>query len=219
VRDWSISLPMTIELVMFDADGVLFDSGESNTAYYNAIFAAIGEPPLSPEEERNGVFHATSRMFADRAAGDLAKLARMKEVARKLDSEPFFRMLRPPFELRPFMLQLKRRYRLGLATNRSTTVPALIAHLGLEGIFDAVASAHDKVEPKPAPDIVQLCIDRAGADRRRSVYVGDSPTDLEAALGAGTNFIAMGERVSYQPRLSHLSELPTVLERFETVIR
>ena len=24
---------------MFDADGVLFDSTESNTAYYNAIFA------------------------------------------------------------------------------------------------------------------------------------------------------------------------------------
>ena len=31
---------------MFDADGVLFESFESNIAYYNAIFAQVGEPPL-----------------------------------------------------------------------------------------------------------------------------------------------------------------------------
>ena len=30
-----------LELVIFDADGVLFDSSESNTAYYNAIFARV----------------------------------------------------------------------------------------------------------------------------------------------------------------------------------
>ena len=40
-----------IELVMFDADGVLFDSTESNVAYYNWIFAQVGEPPLDPDEE------------------------------------------------------------------------------------------------------------------------------------------------------------------------
>ena len=28
---------------MFDADGVLFESFESNIAYYNAIFAQVGE--------------------------------------------------------------------------------------------------------------------------------------------------------------------------------
>ena len=32
-----------IELVIFDADGVLFDSDQSNVAYYNAIFSRIGE--------------------------------------------------------------------------------------------------------------------------------------------------------------------------------
>jgi len=203
----------TIELVIFDADGVLFDSGESNTAYYNAIFAEIGEPPLSPEEERNGVFHATSRMFADRAAGDHVKLARMKEVARNLDSQLFFNMLRPPFELRPFMLELKQRYRLGLATNRSTTVPGLVTHLDLDGIFDAIASAYDKVQPKPAPDIVKLCVERAGTVCERAVYVGDSPTDLEAAEGAGTDFIGIGDRVRHRNFIGNLGELPAALER------
>ena len=126
-----------LDLVIFDADGVLFESAESNMAYYNAIFAEIGEPPLSPDEERACIFLAAMQVFELRADEDAAKLARMREIARTIDFAPFFKLLRPPFELRPFLLELKRRYRVALATNRSATTLGLIEHLGLDGVFDA----------------------------------------------------------------------------------
>lgn len=201
-----------IELVIFDADGVLFDSAESNTAYYNAIFARMGELALSPEEERAGVFMAAMQVFEMRARGDQARLARMREIARTIDFAPFFAMLRPPFVLRPWLLELKRRYRVGLATNRSATTAGLIEHLGLAGVFDAVASAHDKVRPKPAPDIVRLCLERAGVAAHRAVYVGDSPSDAEAAAGAGAHFLGIGDRVVAHPRcVATLAEVPAAL--------
>src|ERR1700720_4610915 len=183
-----------IELVMFDADGVLFDSTESNVAYYNWIFAQVGEPPLDRNEEISAISYAASEVFAARARGDAAKLGIMHDVARNMDQTPFFKMLLTPFELRPYMIELKRRYKLGLATNRSATVPALIEHLGLEGIFDAVASARDKVRPKPAPDIIKLCLGRAGVSANRAVYVGDSQIDRLAAESAGTHFVGVGGR-------------------------
>ncbi len=201
-----------IELVIFDADGVLFDSVEANIAYYNTIFGAIGEPPLSPVEEREGIYYAAITMFERRAGSDLEKLARMKEVARSLDSEPFFRLLLTPFELRPFMIELRRRYRLALATNRSTTVPALVEYLGLADIFEAVASARDRVRPKPAPDILELCVRRAGVEAHRAVYVGDSHIDREAAAAAGIRFIGVGHRVEHHARIAELGELPAHLE-------
>jgi phosphoglycolate phosphatase len=197
-----------IELVIFDADGVLFDSVEANIAYYNAIFGAIGDPPLSPVEEHEGIYYAAVQMFERRAGADREKLARMLEVARGLDSAPFFSLLRPPFELRPFMVELKRRYRLALATNRSATVPALIDYLDLAGIFEAVASARDRVRPKPAPDILALCLERAGVEPRRAIYVGDSHIDREAAQAAGIRFIGVGERVEHHHRIVALDELP-----------
>jgi phosphoglycolate phosphatase len=201
-----------LELVIFDADGVLFDSTESNTAYYNAIFAQMGEPPMNPQEEKAGVFMAAPQVFELRARGDGAKFDRMREIARIMDPTPFFNLMRPLVELRPFLSALKRIYRLGLATNRSATIPALIDHLGLAGIFDAVASVRDKVRPKPAPDIVELCLARAGVEAPRAVYVGDSETDRIAAAAAKTHFIGVGDRVDHEHRIDRLIELPDRLE-------
>jgi phosphoglycolate phosphatase len=202
-----------LELVIFDADGVLFDSTESNTAYYNAIFALMDEPRMNPEEERAGVFMSAPQVFELRAMGDRAKFDRMREIARTMDATPFFNLMRPPIELRPFLSAMKRRYRLALATNRSATIPALIDYLGLDGIFAAVASARDKVRPKPAPDIVELCLTRAGVAASRAVYVGDSATDLIAAQGAGVHFIGLGERVDHEHRIEQLIHLPEHLDR------
>ncbi|HEX3409133.1 MAG TPA: HAD family hydrolase [Candidatus Binataceae bacterium] len=199
--------------MIFDADGVLFDSTESNTSYYNAIFAQMGEPPMNPEEEKAGVFMAAPQVFELRARSDAAKFERMREIARTMDATPFFKLMRPAVELRPFLSNLKRHYRVGLATNRSATIPALIDHLGLDGIFDAVASVRDKVRPKPAPDIVELCLARAGVVAQRAVYVGDSITDRIAAQAAGVHFIGLGDRVDHEHWIEQLIELPERLVR------
>jgi len=200
-----------LELVIFDADGVLFDSTESNTAYYNAIFAAIGEPPMNPAEERAGVFMAASQVFAMRAAGADDQVARMREIARTMDTTRFFTQLRPPSGLRAILLEIKRSYRLGLATNRSATIPAIVDYLGLDGLFDAIASARDPVRPKPAPDILALCLERAGVKPERAVYVGDSDTDRIAAIAAGTHFVGVGERALHHHWIAALDELPQKL--------
>ncbi|HVN27264.1 MAG TPA: HAD family hydrolase [Candidatus Binataceae bacterium] len=202
-----------IELLMFDADGVLFESFESNIAYYNAIFAQVGEPPLDADEEIKSISYAAADVFRLRARQNTAMLERIHGVARNLDQQPFFDLLRPPFELRPFMLELKRRYRLALATNRSATVPALVEHLKLADVFDAIASALDKVAPKPAPDILRLCLARARVTPEQAVYIGDSPIDREAAEAAGIAFIGVGPRVEHHHRIASLHELDDALRR------
>ncbi len=200
-----------IELVIFDADGVLFDSDQSNVAYYNAIFSRVGEPPMTVEEERACVYLAATGVFESRARRDRAVVQRMQEIAASLDYTPFLELLRPPLELRPFLTELKRRYRLALATNRSVTVPSMIEFLNLAGVFDAVACTLDKVRPKPAPDILTLCLERAGTTADQAIYVGDSNIDHVAAAAAGTHFIGIGDRVEHANRIPMLKDLPAAL--------
>jgi beta-phosphoglucomutase-like phosphatase (HAD superfamily) len=206
-----------LELVIFDADGVLFDSTESNTAYYNAIFARVGEPPMSPVEEKAGVFMSAPQVFDLRAAGDQRLIAQMREAARTMDAAPFFELLQPVPRLHPLLSELKRSYKIGLATNRSATIPAIIDYLGLSGFFDAVASVRDEVKPKPAPDVLELCLKRARVAPSNAVYLGDSETDRIASRAARLNFIGVGDRVDHENLIARLEELPAALERlFDT---
>jgi phosphoglycolate phosphatase len=202
-----------LDLVIFDADGVLFDSTESNTAYYNAIFARVGEPPMTPLEAKAGVFMSASQVFDLRAARNPQLIARMRETALSMDATPFFELFRPFPNLRSFLLEIKRDYRIGLATNRSATIPAVVDYLGLTGVFDAVASVRDKVKPKPAPDILELCLRRAAVLPANAVYVGDSETDWLASEAAGLNFIGVGERIDHKNWIASLDELPAALRR------
>ena len=39
-----------ISVIAFDCDGVLFDTVQSNKAYYNAVLAHVGLPELTPEQ-------------------------------------------------------------------------------------------------------------------------------------------------------------------------
>jgi len=76
--------------------------------------------------------------------------------------------------------------RLGIVTSKSrdTTEMAFRA-VGLGERFDVVVTASDTTEHKPSPAPLRLCLERFGAPAEGSLYVGDSPVDIEAGRAAG----------------------------------
>jgi pyrophosphatase PpaX len=76
--------------------------------------------------------------------------------------------------------------RTGIVTSKSrdTTAMAFRA-VGLEAHFDVVVTATDTSEHKPSPVPLRLCLERLGATAAGSIYIGDSPFDIEAGAAAG----------------------------------
>lgn len=58
-------------------------------------------------------------------------------------------------------------------------------------LVDGWTSSADVPSTKPAPDIVQAALDRAGANAAQAVMIGDSPWDAESAGRAGVASIAV----------------------------
>jgi HAD superfamily hydrolase (TIGR01509 family) len=58
-------------------------------------------------------------------------------------------------------------------------------------LTDASTNAEDVEATKPAPDLVHVALERAGADPREAVMVGDSTWDVEAAKRAGVPTLAV----------------------------
>ncbi|MBE0477430.1 MAG: HAD-IA family hydrolase [Coriobacteriia bacterium] len=79
-----------------------------------------------------------------------------------------------------------RRYPLAVVTSKGTPMTIRgLQRFGLERFFDVVVTADDVPEHKPDPHPVEHAAKLLDVDVTRSVYVGDSPHDMAAGIGAG----------------------------------
>lgn len=82
--------------------------------------------------------------------------------------------------------------RLGIVTSKSAdTTQMAFRAVGLREHFEVVVTASDTTEHKPSPVPLLLCLDRLGAPPAGSLYVGDSPVDIEAGRAAGMTTAAV----------------------------
>ncbi|MFF3290993.1 HAD family hydrolase [Streptomyces sp. NPDC003023] len=79
-----------------------------------------------------------------------------------------------------------------LATSAGgSELAALRRAIDADDVIDAVASADDVEEGKPAPDPVEQALDLAGVPAGRAVFVGDTVWDMQAASRAGVRCVAL----------------------------
>jgi phosphoglycolate phosphatase len=203
-----------IRAVIFDCDGVLFDSFRANVAYYNAVLAALGRPPLDAEGERRAHVLSSPQLFADLFGDDPALVEQARALARDLDYGPFYPRMQPAPGLHDLLARLKERYRLAMATNRGITVQGVMQHFGLTPLLELAVGIYDVARPKPFPDMIEKCIAHFGIAAHEAVYVGDTASDYEAARTAGAHFVAVGAHTGAPLCVTQLSELPPLLSRW-----
>jgi len=178
-----------IKLVAFDCDGVLFDSRQANIAFYNAILANFGRPPLSPEAvdyiHSHTVWESLEHIFQG-----YSDLAAIFDFARHVDYSPFIPMMAEEPFLREFLRFLRPGRYTALATNRATTTRAVLTYHGLTDDFDLVVSAQDVSRPKPHPESFVRILEHFHLSPADAIYIGDSRVDEKFAANAGVPFVA-----------------------------
>lgn len=183
---------MDLSLIIFDCDGVLFDSRPANVAFYNAVLAQLGLPVMDAAHEDQAHFMAATQLYDLLFGADPELRARAGAVSRGMDYGPFYPLMRPATGMVELLRDLKRDYRLAMASNRTRTAQGVAALFGLDVYFDLVVGAHMVERPKPSPDMLELCLRQLGVVPQQALYVGDADTDRQAALAAGMHFIGVG---------------------------
>lgn len=197
--------------VVFDCDGVLFDSWNANVAYYDAIRARLGLAPMDAAWRERAHYLAGSQVIDEMFGDDPARLAEARQIARAVDYEPFYALMEPMPGLFDVLAALQPTWRLGMATNRGSTVPGVVQRFGLARYLGAAVGVLDVARPKPHPDVVLECLARLGVAPAAGVYVGDAESDLAAARAAGTHFVGFGDGTRTPHVVRTLRELPAVL--------
>ena len=89
-------------------------------------------------------------------------------------------------------------HRLGLCTNKpEAPARAVIRHMGLEQMFDAVLAGGMIASRKPEPEMLLQTIEYLGGGP--ALFVGDSEVDAEAAKRVGVMFALYSEGYRKNP--------------------
>lgn len=175
--------------IIFDCDGVLFDSRDVNIRFYNEVRSCFDLPAMSPEQEEYVHTHSVQDSF--RLILPQGYESKFPGIRDKLDYSkflPYMRMEEGLVELMEFLSG--KPVKTAINTNRTTTMNLLLTTFGLEHFFQPVVTAADVSRPKPHPESLFKILDHWSLTPEEVVFIGDSSVDQDTALGARTPFWA-----------------------------
>jgi len=180
-----------IRCVIYDCDGVLFDSLEANTKLYNDLCALVGRVPLREEEMQyvhtHTVFEALHFIFGKE--NDLEKKA--LESLKQVDLRNYLIYLKMEPHLFQTLEKLKEKGILrAINTNRTTSMKYIMEKYDLWQYFEMVVTALDVKNPKPNPESIEKIIEAFKLKKEEIVFIGDSDVDQQTAKSSGVKFIA-----------------------------
>jgi HAD superfamily hydrolase (TIGR01549 family) len=180
------------KVVIYDCDGVMFDSFDANLAFYDRIMSSMRRPSLDrSDEEQMRILHTYANrevlafFFPDPA--DFREALRMAGEINYMELVPLMNM---EAGFRETLDILQPIVSLAVCTNRSSSMDAVLERFDLSSYFDCVMTASKVAHPKPSPESLFKVLDHYGISPSEALFVGDSEVDSLAAAAAGVHFVA-----------------------------
>ena len=179
---------MSAMAAILDVDGTLVDSNYQHALAWYRAFRSLGETfPVWRIHRLIGMggdqlVGALGGDEVERRIGDQAREKWVEEVDALIGE------ISPLPGARELLTAIKDRgHRLVLASSgQPQHVDHFVDLLGVRDLADAITSSEDAEASKPAPDLLQVALQKLGASPDAdSVMIGDSVWDVEAAKKAG----------------------------------
>ena len=194
-----------VKMVIYDCDGVIFDSKRANFEYYNYILKHFGLSEVNENDyEKVEIIHTYSN------DGVLKKLfpENLHEKAIGFSKSVDYSMFYKYMKMEPYFLETcneleKRGIIKTIATNRSRTFPHLFEYFRLNEFIDDYVTVSIVKNPKPAPDMLNHLLKKYKILPEQAIYVGDAIIDYEASKKAKIFFISYKTKIPNVPVINN----------------
>ena len=200
---------MTTQMVIFDCDGVLFDTRKSARHYYNTLFAKVGAPPLT-DEQFNSAFMSTVEEAIDRFIENPQQRESAHELQKKIDGTRFLDEIEVAPTTLPFIRFLRQFTKTAIVTNRSYSMRDIVERWKLDDYFDMIVTALDVMHPKPHPEGLQKVLLAFSISYENALFIGDSPADQEASAKARIPLVSFQH--PHMEAAYHITEIPQIAD-------
>ena len=189
--------------ILFDLDGTLVDTAPDLMSAHNYVMKKFGYPTKSTEEIRNLVGQGAGAMLG-RSIWGQAK----KEFGKVQDDEIKKKMVKDFVDfygknivnestliagVKEFLIWCKKRkISMAVCTNKQEHLSIdLLKKIGIYDFFEYVAGHNTFEYCKPDPRHLTSVIEILGGEISKSLMIGDSETDANAAKNAGIPLILL----------------------------
>lgn len=207
---------MTIQAILFDMDGVVIDTHEPVTRFWNDL-AALHNVQLTPADFEAHIYGVpadrTFDLLFPTVVGDVRK-----GVLADLEKDELTQVYTPVPGVIDFLKALKA---VGVPAALVTSgaawkVKSVFDQLDLHSLFATTVTSGDIVHGKPAPDCYQLAAQRLGVDPTHCVVFEDSLAGATAGQAAGARVIGIQAMPGLIEKL-HLLGVEQVVADFQTL--
>lgn len=204
------------DTILFDLDGTLVDSAPDLAAAIDAMLEGLGRPPAGAEQVRQWVGNGAGILVRRALAGrfDHENGPALSDADFQDAQQRFFDayadlngvLSRIYDGVEPFLKAAKAAgARLAVVTNKPTAFTGpLLEKMDLAHWFDVAISGDTLPVKKPDPAQLHHAIEQLDGDAGRTLMVGDSINDIEAAQRAGVPVVAVRYGYNYGSRIDEM---------------
>ncbi len=213
---------MRYKTIIFDLDGTLLNTLDDLAAATNYALAQHQLPQRTKEEVRwfvgNGI-----RKLIERAVP--AKTPLIVQEAVYATFNTYYKAhcndaTKAYYGVMELLNMLRSAgCKTAIVSNKADYGVQELAKQYFSGALDAACGERAGIAKKPAPDMLLAVMQKLGADKATTIYVGDSDTDIETARNAGVHCIGAcwgfrGREFLEQHGATLLAETPSDIQKF-----
>jgi beta-phosphoglucomutase len=183
----------SIKGFFFDLDGTLVDTHQANFEAYARALADSGVI-ITFDDFKPMIGHQAKKFLPILAPGLTEE--EYKEIAeRKAEYyKELAHLTRLNVNLVKFIEGMKTDHTIALVTTaRRRNAAVVLAHHGLDKVFDCIVTADDVEQSKPRPDGYLKSLQITGLNADEVIAFEDSQVGSDAAQGAGISVVMVGE--------------------------
>jgi len=175
-----------IDLIMFDLDGTLADTGRDLADAVNHTRAHFDLPalpdPLVYSHVGRGVEHLLKQSFPKQSSEHFQEV--MQVFLTRYESHLLDATVLYP-DVHEMLDYFRDKKKVVVSNKMHRLTVGVLRGLGVETLFDAILGGDSAMEKKPHPALLNDVLRRFDVPRDRAVIVGDGDTDMEAGKRAG----------------------------------
>lgn len=199
------------KILVYDCDGVLFNSTKSIIAYYDYVFDKFGLERIdwSVEDNLRTAMMNTSREIILAFTSEDNRLSdEMLTFAAQTNFRKFLPLMEPNPQIYETLEKLQTEgYTLTVCTNRGISLEYLLDHFDMGNFFAYTVTASDVANPKPNPEGLFKIIEKYKVSNKDLLFIGDSFTDYHAAKAADVPFVAYENKLEESPIIKCHTEI------------